>query len=273
MTGFRADLHCHSRCSDGSLTPLELLEKAHQIGLQGLSITDHDTIKAYDGELFKKAEELGLILCSGVEFSCQLKGVNVHILGYGFDVTSKQLQEFCIKHQKRRRERNLKILLKLRQYQMVVTEEELESIPLVHVIGRPHIAALMLQKGYVSSIKEAFDRYLGDGKCCFDQGGAFSVDETITLIHQAGGKAFIAHPHLIKKSKIVKELLEKKFDGLEGYYALFHKADNQRWVDRAQEKGWLISGGSDFHGDLRPFIPLGASWVDEVTFQNIIQKK
>ncbi|MEI8300987.1 MAG: PHP domain-containing protein [Chlamydiota bacterium] len=273
MTGFRADLHCHSRCSDGSLTPLELLEKAHQIGLQGLSITDHDTIKAYDGELFKKAEELGLILCSGVEFSCQLKGVNVHILGYGFDVTSKQLQEFCMKHQKRRRERNLKILLKLRQHQMVITEEELESIPLVHVIGRPHIAALMLQKGYVTSIKEAFDRYLGDGKCCFDQGGAFSVDETITLIHQAGGKAFIAHPHLIKKSKIVKELLEKKFDGLEGYYALFHKADNQRWVDRAQEKGWLISGGSDFHGDLRPFIPLGASWVDEVTFQNIIQKK
>lgn len=89
------------------------------------------------------------------------------------------------------------------------------------VIGRPHIAALMVKKGIVSSVKEAFNKYLGDGKCCFDPGVCFSIVDTIKVIHKAGGKAFIAHPHLIKRSKILKEVLTLPFDGIECFYGIF----------------------------------------------------
>jgi len=267
---FRADLHCHSHCSDGSMSPLELLQKAHEIGLQGLSITDHDTIQAYDEVFFEKARSLNLLICSGVEFSCQLQGESVHVLGYHFDVRAECIQAFCQRHQIRRKERNAKILKKLRNYQMIVTEEELAALPFVRVVGRPHIAHIMVKKGYVASIKEAFAYYLGDGKKCFDAGEPFSVDETLEIIHLAKGKAFIAHPHLIKKRKVIKELFNKPFDGLEAYYALFHKSDNEKWVNKALAKDWLISGGSDFHGEFRPFIPLGASWVDEKAWQAIV---
>jgi predicted metal-dependent phosphoesterase TrpH len=269
---FRVDLHCHSTCSDGQLTPIELLRLAAKIGLQGLSITDHDTIAAYSQETLQEAASLGLNLCSGVEFSCQCDDTNVHLLGYNFDITSQPLHQLCLRHKERRRERNAKILKKLAAKGMFLNEEDLVKKIHTNVIGRPHIAYLMIEKGYVKSIDEAFRFYLGDGKCCFDPGEAFSVDETIEVIHSAQGKVFIAHPHLIRKNRLVRELLKKPIDGIECYYGLFRLQDNQRWLTLAQEHQLLVSGGSDFHGDLKPYIPLGASWVDQDTFNKIMQK-
>lgn len=268
---FRADLHCHSTHSDGQNTPEQLLHLAHEKGLKGLSITDHDTVDAYTPETFELARSLNIVLCTGVEFSCQFNGVSIHVLGYGFDPTSKVLQDLCQRHQLRRSRRNVNILKKLTMQGMPLSEEELNNKMSTHVIGRPHIAYLMIEKGYVNSIAEAFNRYIGDGKSCFDPGEVFSIDETIEVIHAAQGKAFIAHPHLIKRKKILRELLKKPFDGLECYYGLFKKHENQRWLDLAEKQGWLISGGSDFHGDLKPYISLGASWVDETAFARILE--
>lgn len=269
---FRVDLHCHSNCSDGQLTPVELLRLAHKLGLKGLSITDHDTVEAYSQETFDEAKALNLILCTGVEFSCQFNDVNVHVLGYNFDLSSERLKNLCLRHQHRRKDRNAKILKKLAAKGMPLDEEELSTKIKTNVIGRPHIAYLMIEKGYVSSISEAFNLYIGDGKSCFDPGDSFSIDETLEILHEANGKAFIAHPHLIKRRKIVRELLKKPLDGLECYYALFKHRDNQKWLDIVNERNWLISGGSDFHGELKPYISLGASWVDEATLAKIMQR-
>jgi len=264
---FQADLHCHTTCSDGSLTPVQLIELAKKKGLQGLSITDHDTIAAYESAI-PAAKSAGILLGTGVEFSADFEGTSVHILGYDFLLTNEELRAFCLAHQKRRQERNSAILMKLKQQKMPIEEEELEALTGT-TIGRPHIAYLMLQKKYVSSIKEAFHLYLGEGKLCYAPGLPFTVQQTIDLIHKAEGKAFIAHPHLINDSKVILALLKMNFDGIECYYARCALEKERRWLKIAKKYNWLISGGSDYHGDLRPYSPLGCSWVDRSHFLQI----
>lgn len=265
---FRADLHCHTTCSDGTLSPVELVNLAHESGLSGLSITDHDTLDAYETAI-PAAKEKGIILGTGIEFSCLFLQKSVHILGYDYSLKSEEIRKFCLSHQKRRIERNRAILEKLRRLRMPIEESELGG---KGTIGRPHIAQIMVQKGFVGSIKEAFNIYIGDGKCCYDAGTGFSAEETIDLIHKAQGKAFLAHPHLLDHGRWVQKLLQLPFDGVECHYSRLPAEKEKRWLRLAKEKGWLISGGSDFHGDVKPQIPLGCSWVDQETFNKIFSE-
>ncbi|MBS0604387.1 MAG: PHP domain-containing protein [Verrucomicrobia bacterium] len=267
---FRADLHCHTTFSDGTMTPQQILLHAKEIGLSGISITDHDTIEAYTAAP-AIAKELGLAMGSGVEFSSVFRTLSVHILGYDFDLKSPEIQKLCDRHQQRRRERNKRILDKLSRLSMPILEEELLSMG-ERTVGRPHIAQLMIKKGYVSTIKQAFNLYIGDGRPCFDPGEGVSSEETIEVIHQGGGKAFLAHPHLLEHASKIKELLKLPFDGIECHYARFAPDQEKRWIKVAKEKGWLMSGGSDFHGTVKDYIQLGCSWVDEETFHQIFQK-
>jgi predicted metal-dependent phosphoesterase TrpH len=266
--GFRADLHCHTSCSDGSMTPVEVVALAKKIGLSGLAITDHDTIEAYKTAI-PEAQQVGLLLGTGVEFSCDFESATVHVLAYDFLLDSPAIRHLCDRHRTRREERNRKMLDKLKRIGKPIDENALGSS---QTIGRPHIAQAMIKKGYVKSLKEAFDIYLGEGKCCYDAGEAFSVAETIEIIHAAGGKAFIAHPHLIENRQCVRKILDLPFDGLECYYSRCSPEKERRWVKMAKAKKWLISGGSDFHGDLKMHIPLGCSWVDEPTFRSIFSR-
>src|SRR5690242_1571995 len=182
---FRADLHCHTLFSDGVLSPREIIAKAKQIGLSGISITDHDCIDAYETAP-KAAAEQQILLGSGAEFSCAYEDYNVHVLAYDFDVKNAAIIAFCEKHRERRKERNRGILEKLKRHKMPLDEEELSRMG--HMIGRPHIAKLLVQKGYVGSIKEAFQRYIGDHQLCYYRGPGFSIEETLVLIHEARGK-------------------------------------------------------------------------------------
>jgi 3',5'-nucleoside bisphosphate phosphatase len=266
---FRADLHCHTTFSDGTMTPLELLRLAKEIGLSGISITDHDTIEAYT-EAPKIAKELGLLLGTGVEFSCVFRTMSVHVLAYDFDLHSPEIIKLCARHQERRTLRNKAILEKLSRLGMPIFEEELMKMG-EETVGRPHIAQLMVQKGFVGSIKDAFNRYIGDGKPCYDPGVGITVEETLSIIHQGHGKAFIAHPHLLEHANRIKDLLKLPFDGLECHYAKFPPEQEKRWLQAAKERGWLISGGSDFHGSVKDYIQLGCSWVDEENFHKIFQ--
>ncbi len=266
---FRADLHCHTTFSDGGLTPEELLNRAKEVGLSGISITDHDTIAAYR-EAPAIAKQLGLLLGTGVEFSCVFQKMSVHILGYDFDLNAPSIQRLCDRHQQRREMRNKAILEKLSRLGMHISLEELHALG-GRTIGRPHIAHLMIQKGYVASMKEAFNQFIGDGKPCFDPGEGIFAQETIEIIHQAKGKAFVAHPHLLEHARKIKELLKYPFDGIECHYAKFSPEQEKRWINTAKEKGWLMSGGSDFHGPSKDYITLGCSWVDEKTFHQIFQ--
>ena len=142
---YRADLHCHSIYSDGSLTPIELIELAKKNGLSGLSITDHDTLNAYSKDVYAAAKALDIDLFTGVEFSARFEDINVHILGYGVELTPGILS-FCKEHLNSRNERNALIIKKLRSLSFVISEKELYQGKKQTVIGRPHIATLMVQK-------------------------------------------------------------------------------------------------------------------------------
>jgi 3',5'-nucleoside bisphosphate phosphatase len=268
---FRADLHTHTNFSDGSLSPSELLHAAKAAGLQGVSITDHDTVDAYSDELFKEAQNIGIELLQGVEISTRHKEHDIHVLGYGIDLQSAAFRGFLKKIQERREERNRIILQKLAKKKMPISEEEFiasyrAKLGNRKVLGRAHIAHMMVQKGYVSSMQEAFQHYLKDSGCCYEPGVKFTPLEAIHEIHQAKGKAVIAHPHFIHSRRTVKELMQMPFDGIECYYAKLNADQERRWLDLAKEKGLIATGGSDFHGEMKSFIPIGCSWVAEEVF-------
>lgn len=266
---FYADLHCHSTFSDGTLTPQELIHLAKRIGLSGLSITDHDTLEAYP-DAMKHAEEAGLELLPGVELSASHQGQSVHILGYAFSLKSDAIRRLCEKHRERRLKRYHDILKVLEAHDMVLPGEDILRRHPAGSIGRPHIALAMMEKGYVSSVEEAFKKYLGKRKPCHVPGNAFSVDETLDAIRQAGGLAILAHPHLISRASTVSELLKMPFDGIECFYSRFTQKDNKRWLRIAQNRNWLATGGSDFHGAVKPHISLGCAWVSEDLFRTLM---
>ena len=268
MQDFKADLHCHTTCSDGTLSPVEIIQLAKQKGLNGLSITDHDSINSY-AQAIPAAHEAGIPLISGVEFSAMHRNISVHVLGYSFDLKNEALQQFCQQHRNRRNERNALIIEKLNKHKMPLTLEDVlacSNHPL-GMIGRPHIALAMIKKGYVASVQEAFKNWIGEGCPCYAAGKDFSVEDTINIIHQANGFAIIAHPHLIKQSHIVQELIQMNFDGIECYYGNLLADQNKRWIQIAKQKNWIITGGSDYHGDTKPNLLLGASWIGEETFK------
>lgn len=269
---FKADLHCHTTCSDGSLTPRALIDLAKSIGLSALSITDHDTIDAYPIAL-PYAKEMGLLLGTGIEFSCLLDKASVHILGYDFDLGLEAIPDHCAKHRLRRHARNKIILGKLRRLRMAIPENELEELEASGItVGRPHIAQLMVKYGYVASAAVAFQLYLGDKKPAYDPGEGFTVEETIEVIHAAKGKAFLAHPHFYEKQAFIRKLLEMPFDGIECYYGRCLPEQEKPWLEIAAKKGWLVSGGSDFHGEAKPNVELGSSWVIEELFRKIFTR-
>lgn len=267
MDDFRADMHCHSTCSDGTCSPEELVDIAFKSGLKGLSITDHDSVEAYQSAV-EPAAKLGIKLLSGVEFSAEQDSVNVHILAYAFAFQNPVITKFCQKHAARRVERNREILDLLRMHRMPIKEQDVIDLSPCGTIGRPHIALAMINYGYVKTLQEAFKKYLGDGKSCFASGKPFSVEETLDVIHKAKGLAVIAHPHLIDHVPTTKRLLEMNFDGIECYYGKFPAHVHEKWLEMARNKNWLISGGSDFHGAIKPNISLGNSWVNEELFNS-----
>ncbi len=266
----KADLHCHSTASDGTLSPRELILLAKAQNLFGLSITDHDTIDAY-ATAVSVAQEQGIRLGSGIEFSCEHLGHSIHILGYDYLLTDPGIQDLCKRHQVRRMDRNRAILEQLAKRGFVIDEKHLFGLADTKTIGRPHIAQEMLSRGYVSSIQEAFVKYLAEGKSCYVPGTPFSIIETINIIHAAQGKAFIAHPYLLPRKMPLAEILKLPFDGIECFYARFSKEAAQPWLKIAKEKNWLISGGSDFHGSIKPETTLGSSYVGQEEFDKIFE--
>ena len=258
----RADLHVHSTHSDGTFSPKELVLEAKKQGLTALAITDHDAITAYN-EAKETAKELNIDLITGVEISAELQGNAVHVLGYAFCPNSETIRAKCALHQERRRARNRKMLEKLAMKKMPIAEHELCGL---ETIGRPHIAMAMLQKGYVKSVQEAFVKYIGEHKECYIAGERWTVEEAISIIHEAGGKAVIAHPHVIRKKSVIKKLLALPFDGIEAYYCQFHSSINEYWHQVALQKKWFSTGGSDFHGAIKPHLNIGVSCCPEQEF-------
>jgi 3',5'-nucleoside bisphosphate phosphatase len=263
----KADLHVHSYYSDGTASPASLIDMAVSAKFIGLSITDHDSLAGYQ-EAAKIASDKGIILLPGIEISSKFKKELIHVLGYSFNAKNSVLHEMCSIHQQRRTKRNAQILEKLTSIGYDISMKDVyDNSPHAQAYGRPHIALAMVKRGYASSCAAAFASYLKIGRPCYVEGEKWTVEEAISGIHEAGGFAVLAHPHLIKDKSCIQVLLNSSFDGLEGYYDSFPLSENEYWIQMAHKKGLFVTGGSDFHGDVKPELYFGRAWTPYETFE------
>jgi predicted metal-dependent phosphoesterase TrpH len=266
----RFDLHMHSTSSDGTVDPFDLADVALKAGMSGFSLTDHDTThgleRARQGALAK-----GLIFVPGVEISASYAGKTVHILGYGFDVQSSSLDSFLTSQCDARNNRNKQLLEKLAQKGVVINESSLLARAKGSV-GRVHIAQEIVKLGFAVSISEAFSLWIGDRAPCYIPSVSPGPDVCIRAIRKAGGKALLAHPHLMEPSHAKKTLKDFGWDGLEVFYGRFDRSRQMPWYEWAQKKKWVFSGGSDFHGDVKPESYIGSSWIDEVALKALLNE-
>ncbi len=256
-----ADLHTHTRHSDGTVDPGELARLAKSQGVDAVALTDHDTVSGI-GELAAEAQRLGLEAIAGVELSAQFNPGTLHILGYGFDCEGP-IRAKLEKFQKAREERNPLILERLKALGMPLALEEVRAIAGAQgQLGRPHIAKAMEAKGYVKSYAEAFDRYLTKGGPAYVPKAAWSARDCVEMIHESGGVAVAAHPIQMKLQGMdleakVGELAAIGLDGLEVVHPDQDAESQWRFTQLAEQFGLLTTGGSDFHGDHKPGIQLG----------------
>ena len=257
-----ADLHLHTNRSDGTNSPEELVALAKAAGVSLMAITDHDTVSAVKAGQ-DAATKAGIQNIPGIEISSKYTGGVLHILGYGIDINNAYLAEKLEEFQYARKHRNEKIILKLRELGIDIRDTEIAAMTKdVSSLGRPHIARALIGKGVVGSIQEAFDVYLGTGKKAFVDKEIFSSAETIEIIHQAGGKAFLAHPASLHLSggelkDYLKRLISEGLDGMEVYSASHTAPKTAVFEQLAAELNLLVSAGSDFHGKNKPNIFVG----------------
>ena len=255
------DLHVHSTESDGTLTPEDLVAEAKKVGLAAFALTDHDTCQGVCKTMHCAASaEIELI--PGIELSTDYHGKEVHIVGLYIDIENEQLLKKTAEYRKCRSERNALMVEALQKEGLSITMEELVAENPDCVITRANIARFLYEHGQIKSVREAFDRYIGDHcKCYVDRLKVASTD-AVRLIKEAGGTAILAHPLLYGLSntnlqKMIGELKPAGLDGLEAIYSTYTTGEEQQMKRLARENGLLISGGSDFHGSNKPDIALG----------------
>ena len=268
----RIDLHIHSTASDGSLTPADIIDHAQKLELAAIAITDHDSV---DGS--KEALQIGippsLHFLTGVEISAAHPPFfpgsgSFHILGYDIRLDHSDLNQTLSKLQDARRNRNPEILERLNKLGFQISFEELKDKTAEGQLGRPHIAYAMLKKGFVASIDEAFDRYLGTGKPAYVDKYRIECEQAVKIIREAGGIPVLAHPaHLnIENEQALEALLQelKKFGlaGIEVYYPGHSTRQIRQYSQMAKRYGLLMTGGTDFHGSITPQIKMGSGKGD-----------
>lgn len=261
------DLHIHSTASDGTFSPTEIVNDALKIaGKENpvvIALTDHDTVAGT--EEFQKAAskyKKQLTAIPGVEISTDYHGIEIHVLGYNIDPTNQTLLEQLAIYRESRDGRNEKIIKKLNEQGFEISIDELIPEKPGESIGRPHIAKLLMKKKYVSSVQEAFDKYLADGRCCYVDRLLPTPQESINLIKNSGGIPVLAHLMLYKKldasqkETLVRELKEAGLIGIETYYNTYSPVEQEYVAGLAKQWGLLETGGTDFHGRNKPHISL-----------------
>ena len=251
----RIDLHIHSTASDGEYAPAEIVEMAYSIGLEVIAITDHDTVGGID-EAMEAAQRSGLEVIPGVEINAESKDQSIHILGYFINHRNESLLAELTKLCHSREWRARRVLEELAALGMDLKWDRLLEIAGNSLIGRPHIAEAMVEQGYVSTIKEAFDDHLGRGRPGYVQRPRLAPEEAIELILSAGGVPVLAHP--LGVLHLLSGLLSAGLAGLETYYSGYSVEDSRAIASVARRHGLITTGGSDYHGpSVTPGIELG----------------
>jgi predicted metal-dependent phosphoesterase TrpH len=257
----RIDLHLHTTHSDGSLSPTDVLRLAHKAGVTALAITDHDIVTGIP-EAIAAGAELGIEIIPGVEISSRVGNSELHILGYCLQWQDPELNRRLASLRESRHSRNPQIIERLRALGLDVTYEEVRALAGTDAVGRPHIARLLMDKHYVTSAKDAFDRYLAEGRPAYVARELPSPADAIAWIRAAGGVAVLAHPTWAKVSgeslnALLIALKAEGLGGIEVYYSSHTKRQTREYHDLAKRLDLLITGGSDFHGITKPDIEVG----------------
>ncbi len=266
MTGF-CDLHLHSACSDGTVAPRDVVALARDAGLDAMALTDHDTFDGVD-EALAAGEEFGVRVVTGVELSISHQRT-FHLIGLGGDRYHPAFAAAVGKLAGGRPARNREIVAKLNALGMEMTIEEVEAVAGGDIVGRPHIANVMLRRGYVLDNRTAFDEYLGKGASAYANRPRLELAEAFDAVHAAGGATVLCHPFTLgysapaggaQRERFVAELstmAEAGLDAMEVRYGSYSKPQERYYEEVAREVGLLFCGGSDFHGANKPHLSVG----------------
>jgi predicted metal-dependent phosphoesterase TrpH len=248
------DLHVHTRASDGTLCPEAVVRLAQSSGLKAIAITDHDTMEGY-----LSAPKDIIEIIPGIELTVDYLGREIHVLGYFINPAAMGITDMAVRDRERR---NKLIIERMKADGFELSLEELKAQKDCGVLGRPHIAAELVRKGYAQTVKEAFDKWLAEGAKYYEPRRYLSIKEAAAVIIKAGGAPVLAHPLQYKLSeaelrKLILYAGEAGIIGLEAIYPEYSEEQTEYMIRLAGEYGMKISGGSDFHGDNRPESPLG----------------
>ena len=243
-----ADLHTHTTCSDGTVSPSDLVAAADARGIQGLAVTDHDTVAGV-AEAQEAAHACGRELIAGIELSATLDEDEVHLLAYGIDPTHEALLGHLQWMRDARRRRAWKMIEQLRDHDLAIPETALEAqVADTSAVGRPHLAAVLVAEGHVETTRQAFEQYLGRDGPGFVPKPRVPAAEVLELVHRVGGIGVLAHPGDGMSSRHVRRLVEVGLDGIEVYHPS-HRSSLAGYYQRlADGYDLIVTGGSDYHG-------------------------
>mgnify|MGYP001765009595 FL=1 len=257
----RIDLHLHTTHSDGSFSTRDVMAFAKQAGVTALAITDHDIVEGI-AEATAIGAELGIEVVPGVEISSRLGESELHILGYFLNWTDPLLAQRLGTLRDSRHQRNPRIVQRLNELGIPITYEEVRALAGTESVGRPHIARLLMEKKFVTSAKEAFDRYLANGRPAFVDRELPEPAEAVRWIREAGGVPVLAHPTWVRTSAdglqtLVRDLKAAGLGGIEVHYSTHTPSQTTEYLELAKQCDLLVTGGSDFHGVTKPDIEVG----------------
>jgi hypothetical protein len=263
------DLHTHSTASDGSEKPAALIEQAVEIGLSALALTDHDT---QDGipEAKAAARSAPLELIPGTELSLEYDEGGMHLVVLWLEPGPGPLQNRLEELGQGRAQRNERMAQRLTELGMPLTAEEILEEGGSGSVGRPHIAAVMMRKGYVETIEEAFELWLTSGRPAYVGRPRLTPEDAIQLARASGGVPILAHPHTLginrahEMADLLTRLIPAGLIGLEAFCAGYRRHEREGYADLARRFGLIPAGGSDFHGTYKPGLSLGTGYGDLV---------
>ena len=252
-----ADLHTHTFYSDGTDSPERLVELAKELGFSTVAITDHDTMESLPIAQ-PVAKRLGIALVPGIEMSASAEGLEVHMLGFFLDPAHRALQQHLTQQQARRVERVKEMVRRLGQIGVTIDADEVFKVAGAGTVGRPHVAQVLVNRGYIATRAEAFSKYIGPDNPGFVPGSPIAPARIIQLIVDAGGVPVLAHPIYLKRDELIETFMKQGLVGLEVYHS-GHTPEMIKHYDKLADRlGLLKTGGSDYHGTSKEGSPIGA---------------
>jgi len=242
------DLHTHTTASDGTYAPRDLVIEAASRGVRVLAITDHDSTEGLP-EAFEEAERRRpLELLPGIEINCDVEGAEIHVLGYLMDWQAPWFQEFCREQRRERRERVHRMAERMAGLGMPFDADEVFALVKEGSAGRPHVAQVMVKRGYVKTVREAFDKYLAAGRPGHVPRKKLTPEDAVRLIRRAGGVPVFAHPGLADRDQLIPGLIAAGLMGIECYYTEHSAQQRATYLQICKDHDLVATGGSDFHG-------------------------